>query len=132
MFGLNESGQISNLAIDRILTIAPTKIPYIPNDEIDFEEYFDDIVGVSLGNPEEPVEKVLIRFDTDRWPYVESKPLHHSQKNKGDNTIEISVRINNELITQILSFGSQAEVLAPLSLRQQIKEIHLAAIDKYK
>lgn len=132
LFGLNESGQISNLAIDRILTIAPTKIPYIPNDEIDFEEYFDDIVGVSLGNPEEPVEKVLIRFDTDRWPYVESKPLHHSQKNKGDNTIEISVRINNELITQILSFGSQAEVLAPLSLRQQIKEIHLAAIDKYK
>lgn len=130
LFGLNESGKISNLAIDRIVTIMSTIIPYIPNTEIDFEEYFDDIIGVSFPDSEECF-KVVLQFDEDRWPYVESKPLHHSQINKGNRTIELNVRINNELITQILSFGHQVTVKAPDGLKKRIKEIYKLALEKY-
>lgn len=132
LLGLNENGLIANLAIDRIESISHTLIPFIPNKNIDFEEYFDDIIGVTFDKRYKSKTRVLLQFDKHRWPYITSKPMHHSQKNKGNYTIELNVRINQELITQILSFGHQVTVLAPEELKDQLKEIYQMALEKYK
>jgi predicted DNA-binding transcriptional regulator YafY len=91
--------------------------------DIDFSEYFDDVIGVSIPQGKEP-EHVLLRFASSRLPYVLSKPLHPSQKTKDkqQGLIEISVIPNLELEAQILWFGEDVEVLAPDALRQQIQE----------
>ena len=45
LFGLNnEYGNITNIALDRILEINESKTKYIPNSKIDFSEYFDDVI----------------------------------------------------------------------------------------
>lgn len=132
LLGLNEKGLIANLAIDRIESINPALIPYIPNEEIDFDEYFDDIIGVTFDRRHENKTKILLQFDERRWPYIVSKPLHHSQINKGDRTIELNVRINKELISQILSYGNQVTVISPEELRMEIKEIYQQALNKYE
>lgn len=49
LFGLNHDlGKITNLALDRILTVEPGDLPYIGNLQIDFEAYFEEVVGVMV------------------------------------------------------------------------------------
>jgi len=79
LFGLNdERKDISNLALDRIQNFKETKIKYRES-EIDFEEYFDDVIGVTVKG-DAPVEKIILKISKDRWAYIESKPIHGSQK----------------------------------------------------
>jgi len=117
-----ESGAMLNFALDRIQGIEQSHVAYKETD-IDFSEYFDDVIGVSIPQGKEP-EHVLLRFASSRLPYVLSKPLHPSQKTKDkqQGLMEISVIPNLELEAQILWFGEDVEVLAPDALRQQIQE----------
>ena len=72
----------------------------MPNTDINFEDFFDDVVGVSV-KPGASSEKVVLKISKEVWPYIESKPLHGSQKLKSktdkDVQIELNVQINHEL-----------------------------------
>ena len=134
LFGWDDDKQyMPNLALDRILSIEVDEVKdYIPNTTVHFNEYFDDVIGVTI--PNKPTEKILLKFDLERFPYVESKPLHGSQKIKDreQGIIEIDVKPNNELIAAISFFGDQVEVLAPESLRSQFAEIARRLSEKYQ
>jgi predicted DNA-binding transcriptional regulator YafY len=125
VFGLNEAlNLITNLALDRIVTIENINGIYIPNSEIDFSEYFEDVIGVTLDNHAKP-EKILLRISADLYPYIQTKPVHGSQKSKekGDSftVVELELIPNYELESLILSYGEGMEVLSPLSLREKMK-----------
>jgi len=133
LFGLNNGvkGQITNVPLDRIVSFEAVPMQYIQNDSINFDEYFDDVIGVTI--PDKPVETILLQFDKERFPYVLSKPLHGSMKvkDKEFGMVEISVKPNKELISQIFSFGDQVEVLAPMWLRELVKKKIDALSKKY-
>lgn len=101
----------------------------------DWEEYFYDIIGVSKINGN-IVEAVHLRFSTMQAPYIETKPLHPSQRfrRNEDSTAEVRLRIipNRELSNLLCSFGEHVEVVEPFSLREQIKTRLQAALDLYK
>lgn len=122
-FGLdNEKGVIRNLALDRIVKIKALKLKYIKS-KIDFEEYFEDVVGVTV-NENAKLELIVIKVAKKHWPYIESKPLHGSQKKKAEEkefvTISIQVKPNYELESLILSHGENLEVIAPAFFREKI------------
>jgi predicted DNA-binding transcriptional regulator YafY len=124
VIGLNPKYQkLSNIALDRILYFADSNTPYIANETIDFEEYFEDAIGVSVDGRE--IERVILQIDKPTWPYIETKPIHGSQKvlERTENyvMIELYLKINFELETLILSRGEAIEVIGPESLRNQIK-----------
>ena len=124
LFGLTTAhNQITNLALDRIETISSTFTEYIPKPTtLDFEEYFDDVVGVSIPH-EKQVEHIVIRVAPERYPYVKNKPLHPSQHSYDEKLcVSIDVIPNNELIALLFSFGSQIEVLEPQSIRNEMHE----------
>ncbi len=125
LFGLNDElkESIFNLALDRIQSIEESNIVYIPNKAINFDEYFDDVIGVSV-NSNEPTQKVILRVDEELLPYITSKPLHGSQiQHKYDPTkIELNLQLNYELESQLLSHGEKIEVIEPAVLRERIKE----------
>ena len=131
LFGLENHGEYGmspvNKALDRIVKFSVAKVPFVENDQIDYETYFDDIVGVTHDRKHPDVEHVVLRFAKERFPYVVSKPIHQSQKivNSEAGTLSIDVRINRELEQNIFSFGQQVEVLSPEWFRNQI-------IEKYK
>jgi predicted DNA-binding transcriptional regulator YafY len=80
LFGYNTAFQeISNFALDRIIYIETDSATYFKNDSIDFEAYFEDIVGVSVQR-DGIVEKVVLKIIDRVWPYIESKPIHGSQR----------------------------------------------------
>jgi hypothetical protein len=125
LFGLNHDYQkISNLALDRILKLEPSEIYYIPNKLIDFEEHFEDMIGVTVPEGAKP-QKILLKINASLWPYIKTKPLHGSQKVKEitpEHTIvELHLIINFELVSLLFSYAENIVVLEPLELAEQIK-----------
>ncbi|MCC6840349.1 MAG: WYL domain-containing protein [Flavobacteriales bacterium] len=116
--------EVTNLALDRVIQLeeAPDT-PYRASDT-DWDEHFDDVVGVTV--PDSRVERVRIRVGASTWPYVRTKPLHHSQRVKGNDDaaveIEVRLKVNHELIARLLEHGPGVEVLEPESLREKMKE----------
>ena len=123
-----------NLAIDRIGSIRETKGKYQKNNKIDWQEYFEDIIGVTKPVDSE-TEKVVLHFKGRTGNYMETKPLHGSQKSKwiDDNTLEVTldIIINYELESLILSYAESVEVKKPKSLTVIVKNKLKAALTKY-
>lgn len=134
LFGIteNDKNALTNLPIDRIINIESVQIPYITNTSFNFEEYFDDVIGVSVPRSGEP-EKIVLKFVPKRYPYIVTKPLHPTQTilDKDNCIIQIKVFINPELESLILSFGDHVEVLEPASFRDTIRERIKALEKKY-
>ncbi len=135
LFGLNEEYEcIYNLPLDRINSFEAVVKSYVENTTVDFEEYFDDVVGVTVKPGQEPV-KVLLQVSKQRWPYIETKPLHGSQKVKCRNeesvTIELSLQLNNEFISLLFSFGEDVKVIAPEELILILKNKAESLLNKY-
>ena len=78
-------------------------------------------MGVTIPDDSIKIEKILLRFDKERFPYVVSKPIHHTQQiaDEKNYLIQIEVRPNKELESMLLSFGPQVEILKPEWLREQ-------------
>jgi predicted DNA-binding transcriptional regulator YafY len=136
LLGLEETdngNRLTNKALDRIVKFSRANVSFIPNTEVDFREYFKDIVGVTVPKEHPMAEKVVLKFDAARFPYIVSKPIHPSQEviSEEDCTLQISVRPNKELESRIFSYGPQVEVLEPEWLRQQIEEKIEETLKKY-
>lgn len=113
----------AHYALDRIESFEEIQMKY-KEAYVDFEEYFDDVIGVTV--PADEPEDIIIKVTKKRYNYIKTKPLHMSQRvvEEGDDyaVISINVKVNNELEAQLLSFGSDVEVLKPASFRTRISE----------
>lgn len=119
--------QLANIAIDRIEGLKETSKSYEPlDDDFNFEEYFGDVVGVSVNDT--PVENVVLYVNDSVIGYIITKPLHESQcfipKKMEDGRWKITLKVkdNYEIKSLLRSFGEQIEVMSPVSLRQEMKE----------
>lgn len=135
LFGHNESvNTISNLALDRIADLQELSKKYISNTRINFEEYFEDVVGVTVLE-NQPAQRILLKVSSSIWPYIQSKPLHGSQKiiskKQESVVIELLVQVNYELTTQLFSYGEGIEILEPDALKTNIKAKAEALLNNY-
>jgi len=127
LLGLEETekgNRLTNKALDRIVKFSRANTSFIPNNDIDFKEYFKDVIGVTVPKEYPEPVKVVLKFDVARFPYIVSKPIHPSQEvlDEENHILQLNVRPNRELEMQIFSFGPQVEVLEPQWLRTQIIE----------
>ncbi len=136
IIGLSENiGKLSVFAFDRIVKIEEEHKDYIANTQYDFNEYFDDMIGVSKSNDAE-MEFVELWVSRARWPYVETKPLHGSQRViSQDDTgviIQLYIYLNRELEQLILSFGDDIKVLSPQCLKDTVYEKIIKSCKNYE
>ena len=124
----HSSDSLKTLALDRIVSIKTIKECFIKN-STDFEDYFDEIIGVTNYEDSE-AENIVIKLDEKTIPYVITKPLHHTQKIKGDE-LRLKVKQNPELVSIILSFGQGMTVIEPESLRDKIKMAMQKSVNQY-
>lgn len=129
----SEYEKIGNYALDRIVSFRNAGAPYEECD-IDFDEYFEDVIGVTV--PEEDSEPVELWLSTDQLNYVETKPLHGSQKviyrDENGGIVKYDLKLNYELEQKILSFGEKAKVLSPGDLQDRIKTRVTECLKKYQ
>ena len=137
LFGMENTkygDRIANRPLDRILNVTKADIDFVPNNNVDFNTFFNDIIGVTMPGHEVIKERVLLRFAPERLPYVISKPIHNSQNvlDPDNGIVEITLRPNKELEAQIFSYGPQVEVLEPQWLRNQIAGKIAEAMERYR
>jgi predicted DNA-binding transcriptional regulator YafY len=91
----------------------------------DWQDYFYDIIGVTRFD--EKVEKIILHVNQEMAPYIQTKPLHPTQKLKKINeyTYEVEIKVipNLELNSLLLSFGKSLVVQEPLSLKEKLRDI---------
>lgn len=112
---------LTNLALDRIISIKETDKNF-EETNIDFDEYFDDVVGVTI--PNSPIETIKIKIIESLVPYIRTKPLHPTQIYKfEDNSHRITLKVipNYELESLLLSYGESLQVLEPLSFVEKMR-----------
>lgn len=98
-------------------------------------EQFSRVVGLNF--KDHPIENVKLRFHISQKPYIQSLPLHRSQKelpssNEQHFDIELVVHPNFELNQQILKYGSLVTVLEPAWLALEIKNEVRKAVENYE
>ncbi|MEZ0606869.1 helix-turn-helix transcriptional regulator [Fibrella sp. WM1] len=112
--------------LDRIDNLQLTPQPFRPDRGIDYRAARQHVIGVTAPPDQQP-ERVVLRFTGVQREYVQSLPLHHSQRvestdYKANLTVSLYVKCNPELEREILAFGQFVEVLEPHSLRKEIGE----------
>jgi hypothetical protein len=77
----------------------------------------------------------LIKADKQIWPYIESKPLHGSQKfikqKDSEIIIELNLQVNHEFMALLFSYMDTIEVLGPISIRKKFKNISETIFKKH-
>lgn len=134
LFGKNTSknGVVSNLPLDRIVSITQSREAY-ELDDSNFKETLSNLIGVTV-NKDTEIEEIGLKFSESRFPYILTKPLHMSQvvADEENKIVKIRVYPNKELESQLLQFGSDVEVLYPQALREQIKHKIAEMYAKYE
>ena len=137
---------IANIPLDRIEAYEEVQnIPYV-DCQVDIDELFDDIVGVTY-YWDKPVEHVVFAVHKSSANYIRTKPIHpyQAELSKDDQAkllqanpnleefsfFSIDVKLNYELSSVLRSFGPNLVVLAPESLKEEMKENAKKQTDLY-
>ncbi|CAN5621865.1 WYL domain-containing protein [soil metagenome] len=128
--------EVYNLALDRILSIESTnEIPYRDNPGLAADTYYHDVIGVTVSQRTRP-SRVQVWVAAEHAPYVETKPLHHSQqvieRRMDGIVIQLTVQLNFELEREILGFADGMMVLSPPALQKRIWQKLRNGLAKYQ
>jgi predicted DNA-binding transcriptional regulator YafY len=122
-----QSQPITNLALDRIVSIDYDFNAAFMQHNFNAEEYYKNVVGVTVNHGLQPV-RIEMQINAENAPYVLTKPLHHSQRlitthDDGSVIVHVFLNINYEFERLVLGFGNGLEVLKPERFRKRIQSI---------
>lgn len=145
--GAYDTNRILNFALDRITNVGFLAGYKYKSCEIDLEERFEEIIGVTF-NEDALLTQILFWVSEEMKGYIHTKPLHGSQIHikgaKADKLhiqypqflygdfFTIECRENFELIRELTAWGEDLIVLTPISLRNKILERIDRMVDRYK
>lgn len=125
---------VKSFGLDRIkeLEISNRKFEAITYDaEQEYRHSFGVISGVNI-----KPKKIVLSFTPKEGKYIETLPLHHSQKevlkNKNEWRFEYFLRPTHDFIMEVLKYGSEVKVLEPKSFKNAILKQLQAAVTRYE
>lgn len=129
------SNNLENRALDRIKSIHEIpSIPFEPYEGVPISRLLDEVIGVTIDRKQR-AQNVVFSVDLKMSPYIESKPLHHSQEliatYASHKTFRIRVQLNFELEKELLSLGESIKVLKPTTLVRRIERRLKLATQQY-
>lgn len=123
----------STYGLDRIVSVVADDSVYEEEVDFDAETFYRYSFGITTTSDQPLV--IRLKFSPKSAPYVKTVPLHKTQKiiEDGDEglIVQLEVLVAYELISCILGYGTEVEVLSPASLRADIGSRLLAASKKY-
>jgi len=126
VFGsLDGTNTFRTFGLDRITELKTLAVKFKPETKPNPTRFFDEVVGLTYSGTK--VEEVHIRIYPPQDKYVQSLPLHSTQKviktDKEGIEVTLNVRLNHELVQKILTLGDSAKVLKPKALVENMVEI---------
>ncbi len=128
-------GDVRIYALDRIEDLHLTDERFEMPADFEAEDYFTNCYGIAVdgGTP----ERTVLKANPFQAKYLRALPLHHSQQEE-ETTNEYSVFSYfiaphaYDFKQAIISLMGEVEVLAPLSLRDELRGIASNIAEKYK
>ncbi|MDR2811037.1 MAG: WYL domain-containing protein [Tannerellaceae bacterium] len=126
-------GEVKCYALDRLSELEIFNTHFADNEHFDIDKRLKYCFGVSMFNTEEPSE-IILSFDTLQGKYIKSLPLHETQEIIEDSENELRIRLTvyltYEFTMELLSYGDTVKVISPKCLIEELKNIHLKALEK--
>jgi predicted DNA-binding transcriptional regulator YafY len=131
----NKNKNILTLALDRMIDVQGLSSDlFLPPDEEINENYYDNLVGVTKTPNQRPIN-ITFKVDNYTYPYIITKPIHHTQKvienNDDYHVLRIRVIWNYEIERVLLGFGETLTVITPRKLRNKLLYVHRQAFENY-
>ena len=122
-------------SLDRVHQLEPTEATFAYPKDFNGEDYFEDCFGI-IADQDVKVETVKLKVSAAQSNYLRSLTLHQTQR-EIKRTDEYSIfalrlRPTFDFQQEILSMGSDVEVLAPDWFREDTAERVKAMWDKYR
>lgn len=121
-------------ALDRMISVNLLDRKFTFDLAIDIHANFEEVIGVNVDNDYD-CEKVTLRVYGRQRAYIESLPLHKSQRlihrAKDHSDYELTLRPEYEFQHAILALGPDAEILSPQWLREEIKWLGAETANRY-
>lgn len=112
-------------ALDRMKKVEMMDQAFVLPEGVDVESFFFNSFGI-MQQDDIPVESIRLRFMAEQGMYIKTKPLHHSQRLLSMDSdymiFEYRLSPTFDFFQEVLSYGSDVEVLAPDSLRERVAE----------
>jgi len=128
-------GRIKSYGLDRLSELEITKKKFESSISFDVNEHYKYCFGIISPNSTTPQE-VVLSFTPVQGKYIKSLPLHQTQQIIIDNSKELRIKlklyINQDFISELLSFGHNVKVLQPQSLISQLKDTLNDTLEKYQ
>lgn len=110
--------------LDRIEDLKVEESTFKLPKDFSASEYFSSYYGIVTNMNINP-EHIVIRAYRDHIPYINSLPLHHSQRLLEDNgeyaDFELYLAPTYDFVMRLLHVGAMIEVVSPASLRKTMK-----------
>ena len=110
-------------AFDRIQEVNITEQKFTMPEGLNVDNYFFNNFGIIQQDDIKP-ETIRLKFIAEQGVYIETKPLHRSQrlvnKNSESMIFELYLKPSFDFFQEILSYGSDVEVLTPESLQKEV------------
>jgi len=123
---------LRTFAVDAIEGAETLETAALGVDAAALDSHFASSYGIFAGTPE---HEAVLRFSALRARYVANERWHRDQQGRvlDDGRYELRVPYSNpaELIMDILKFGPEVEVVAPLALREAVAERLREALGLY-
>lgn len=119
-------------ALDRMTSCVLTPENFEPDPAFNAETYFYDAFGIVVTEAEP--RHIIIRTNPRQAKYFRALPLHHSQEemiHDAYSDFHYRMRITDDLIAELLSYGSKIRVLEPAELRARMRSEYQQALQQY-
>lgn len=125
--------KVKTYALDRMTRVVQGDETFEMPADMNPEEYFRDAFGIIVGH--NAPKRITIRTDHRNANYLRDLPLHHSQEevvHDGFSLFYYTMRITDDLVTELLSYGPRITVLGPPELRAALTTAMRQALDNYE
>lgn len=123
---------IRSFAIDAITTAEPMEEPARELSKAVLKEYFEKGYGIFSGTN---VQWARLKFTPTRARWVASESWHAEQRARfasdGSYLLEVPYSDDRELLMDILRHGDEVEVVGPKTLRERVRGVLEATLEKY-
>jgi len=135
-FPSEASGRNSALyAFDRIQELKLTHEKFEVDASFKAKEYFQDSYGVFVMD-DCPPERIVLRATQRERYYHRDLPIHPSQKEIEEgpdySLFELYLRPTPDFISFLVGRGADLKVIEPKHLADEVKQMHMQAIETYK
>lgn len=124
---------IKTYALDRMHDVTLESDTFTMPEHFDAEAYFRDSFGIMFSHGE--AKHIMIKTTNQQAKYFRALPLHHSQHEMIHDTYSVfsyKLRITNDFVQELLSYGPAVQVIEPPELRAIITKNLEEALSLYK